>query len=63
MQELINKKIEAAAEAIKFQIRNGIEREQAIQMMRDMSTLGPKSWEMVLELADDVHGRKFIVSF
>lgn len=59
MQELINEKIEKAAEFIRFQIGQGIERERAIQMMRDMSTLGPKSWTMVLELVDDTN--KFIV--
>jgi len=53
MQDLINKKIEAAAEFIRFQISQGIDRETAIQMMRDMSTLGPVAWSMVLELADD----------
>lgn len=60
MQELINQKIYKAAEAIRFQISQGIERERAIEMMREMSTLGPKSWEMVLELADDPN--KFIVA-
>ena len=58
MDTLIRDKISRAAEFIRFQVKQGIERDRAIAMMRDRSTLGPKAWDMVLELVDE---SKFIV--
>lgn len=49
MNDTIELAIMKRAEEIKYYIKEGIPQERAISMVRETSTLGPDSWEKVLE--------------
>lgn len=49
MQEAIERKIMQAISDIKFYIREGIDREAAIKMVMDRSTLGPASIARIMQ--------------
>lgn len=60
MNELIKAKIDQIAQGIVYMQERGLSKDDAIRIARSQSTLGPKSWELIMELVEDYDKRTII---